>query len=427
MLRYLPVIVAALLTLSMPVQAQSTSDLTEEQAFDAVFADPGNVLLNFQLASIQLKNGNIKEAAGTLERILILLPSNAEAQTLLARVQLSLGNQPEAERLSNIILANDKATAAQKAEATTIIAAIKDAKSAYQFSGAVTVGGGVADNPEGGSRGNLAEQDNGTFSKRAHAEEFTSASLTVNIKRRFISQLPQDINLALSLSSRDYATYDAGDLATFGLTALYSDTFQSGVLRTSVGATRIHIADRHYMNSYSGNVTYLQGFDNGWSGSVGGSVVRQVLKEDANGTGTEKSGNNKTLTVGLGKSVSFGRFTLDTRSSTSRATQMKEAKKTNGVALGFSSTYIPGVTSVTFDYAEDKYRDIADPYSATKKRHDKISTVRLNYLMGLETLSAPNGDEAYLQFAVKYSQAKSNIANFHKYSGDASLSVTKPF
>ena len=77
--------------------------------------------MNFQLASIQLKNGNLKEASGTLERILILLPSNAEAQSLLASVQLRLGNKPESERLSKLIIENDTASAAQKQEARKCI------------------------------------------------------------------------------------------------------------------------------------------------------------------------------------------------------------------------------------------------------------------------------------------------------------------
>ena len=133
--------------------AQDTSSITEEEAFEAVFADPGNILLNFQLASIQLKNGNIKEASGTLERILILLPSNAEAQSLLAAVQLRLGNKPEAERLSNLILENEAATASQKQEATAIIAQIEADRNAYNFTGFVSIGSGISDNPEG-TRGN---------------------------------------------------------------------------------------------------------------------------------------------------------------------------------------------------------------------------------------------------------------------------------
>ena len=173
--------------------AQDTSSITEEEAFEAVFADPGNILLNFQLASIQLKNGNIKEASGTLERILILLPSNAEAQSLLAAVQLRLGNKPEAERLSNLILENEAATASQKQEATAIIAQIEADRNAYNFTGFVSIGSGISDNPEGGSRGNKPET--GTeVSKRARAEEFTTANININLKRRLISQLPQDIN-----------------------------------------------------------------------------------------------------------------------------------------------------------------------------------------------------------------------------------------
>ena len=97
----LALVVATLVPLSHS-WAQETVQVTEEEAFEAVFADPGNILLNFQLASIQLRNGNLKEAAGTLERILILLPDNAEAQSLLAAVQLRLGNKPEAQRLSEL-------------------------------------------------------------------------------------------------------------------------------------------------------------------------------------------------------------------------------------------------------------------------------------------------------------------------------------
>ncbi|MGC6518182.1 MAG: tetratricopeptide repeat protein [Candidatus Puniceispirillaceae bacterium] len=406
--------------------AQENAPLTEEQAFDAVFADPGNILLNFQLASIQLKNGNLKEASGTLERILILLPSNAEAQSLLAAVQLRLGNKPESERLSKLILENDEATDTQKQEASAIIKQIEDEKSAYNFTGFVSVGGGIADNPAGGSRENKAE-GGGTFSKRATAEEFTTANINVNLKRRLISQLPQDINLSLNLSTRDYATYNAGDLSTLGLTALYSDTFQSGVLRTSLGANRIHIDDRHYMNSYDTRLTYLRGLSGGLSATFGASLTRQVLKAAKDGSGTDKTGNTKGLTAGIAKSYSFGRLSLDTRTSTARATAMKNAKRTNGVSVTYSTQLLPGVTSVTFDYAQDKYRAIDSLYSTTKKRADKISTIRANYLIGLESFGPPNGQEAYMTLAAKYASAKSNIANFQKYSGEASVTISKPF
>ena len=48
-------------------------------------------------------------------------------------------------------------------------------------------------------------------------------------------------------------------------------------------------------------------------------------------------------------------------------------------------------------------------------------------MIGLSTLGAPNGTEPYVNFSGKYASAKSNIANFTKYSGDASLTYTQPF
>ena len=404
------------------VYAQQAAPLTEEAAFDAVFADPGNILLNFQLASIQLKNGNLKEASGTLERILILLPNNAEAQSLLASVQLRLGNKPEAERLSNLILENDTATAAQKQEAETLIAQIESERNAYNFTGFASFGTGVADNPIGGSRGNKADSGGELLDKPATAEEFTTANLNINLKRRLISQLPQDINLSFNMTTKDYATYDAGDLSTVGLTASYSDTFQSGLLRTSLGSTRIHIADKHYMNSYDARATYIQSFDGGLSGTIGASLTRQVLK----GTNTNKTGNIEGVSAGLAKIIGQGRLSLDTRYATSTTTEKQYGKTTNGITLGYSTQILPGLTSVSLDYATDKYKDSNTGVSA-KTRSDKTSSIRASYMIGLESFGAPNGSEAFLQIAAKYSSAKSNIENYTKLSGEASVSISQPF
>ena len=48
-------------------------------------------------------------------------------------------------------------------------------------------------------------------------------------------------------------------------------------------------------------------------------------------------------------------------------------------------------------------------------------------MIGLESFGAPNGSEAFLQIAAKYSSAKSNIENYTKLSGEASVSISQPF
>ena len=106
---------------------------------------------------------------------------------------------------------------------------------------------------------------------------------------------------------------------------------------------------------------------------------------------------------------------------------MKNAKTSNGVALSYSTQIIPGVTTIGVDYGEDKYRDFDTLYSTTKKRIDKTSSIRASYVLGLTSFGPPNGEEAFLQVSTKYASAKSNIANFTKLSGEATVSISKPF
>ena len=127
--------------ISMTATAQDEASLiTEDEAFAAVFADPGNVKLNFQLVSIQLQNQHFKEAAGTLERILILLPDNPSAQLLLARVQIQLGNLPEAKRLAGLLVVNETATEDQRKSASRLSRQIDKSKRRLRLSGSLAIG-----------------------------------------------------------------------------------------------------------------------------------------------------------------------------------------------------------------------------------------------------------------------------------------------
>ena len=87
-----------------------TSSLSEEDVlFEKVYNDPGNIKLNFELARLQLKVGNIKGAAATLERILARFENETTAQLLLARINRQLGNPTEANRLYQAIINNTNA------------------------------------------------------------------------------------------------------------------------------------------------------------------------------------------------------------------------------------------------------------------------------------------------------------------------------
>lgn len=77
-------------------------DRTPEAApaveFEDVLANPDDVALNFAWAQIQVQRGDIKGAASTLERILLVAPDQAPIRLLHAIVLFRLGRLDEAER-----------------------------------------------------------------------------------------------------------------------------------------------------------------------------------------------------------------------------------------------------------------------------------------------------------------------------------------
>ncbi|MCE2517218.1 MAG: tetratricopeptide repeat protein [Alphaproteobacteria bacterium] len=249
-------LVSAVLVVPPAVAAGDDGNL-EDQYFEAVFADPTNLILNFKLAGAQLENGNIKGAIGTLERVLTLSPGNNQAQFLIASAHLQIGNTAEARRMFTVLIENPDASDVEVAQARATLAGLDQQSRLFNVSGSVSAGAGLADNPEGGSQGNLSQvsgsivTSSASFTKRALTEEFVTAGANINLQRKLESQNDQSLMISLSTSTKDFAHYHAGDLATVGLSARYlrgvESQFGKGMLNTSISTSRVHIDDKHYL------------------------------------------------------------------------------------------------------------------------------------------------------------------------------------
>jgi len=66
--------------------------------YQQVLADPDNIDLNFRYALTQIRDGNVRGAGATLERILLIQPDLATVRVLFAIVLFRLDNLDEAER-----------------------------------------------------------------------------------------------------------------------------------------------------------------------------------------------------------------------------------------------------------------------------------------------------------------------------------------
>ena len=434
-LRFKKVVLAASLFVGFttgfiaPSFAAETSE-AEDRLFAAVFDDPANLMLNFKLAGAQLENDNIKGAIGTLERILILSPENNQAQFLLGTANLRLGNTTEARRMLMLLLENPKATPTEREQAQAIIDNLNSISKRFTISGVFTFGGGVADNPEGGSVSNLAESGGSVisgFSKEANHEEFATASANVNLAMKLESQRSESLNFGLSTSTKDFSQYNAGDLSTLGVNMRYSRAFEKGMLNTMLNVNRIHIDDKHYMNGYNATVSYSQTLFDRWNGNIAVAAGRNIFKDDHSSNASEKTAKSGSVNLRLARAYKDFQLGGKLGYSTSRATVKSYSRNTQSTGVFATTNFFPGITTVTYDISHTDYSAADADYNTDEKRKDRTHTLGVNYLIGLSSRNIPVGNEARVSVASKYGKSKSNIANFTKYSGEISLTFIKPF
>lgn len=430
--------VCAAMTAGFTSSAIAAGDASalEDQYFEAVFEDPTNLLMNFKLAGAQLSNGNIKGAIGTLERVLTLSPGNNEAQFLIASAHLQIGNTAEARRMFTLVVENPTATDLEKREATKQLVNLDKLSQRYFISGTVNAGVGFADNPEGGSVSNLSEvsgdvlADSASFTKRARTEEFATASANINIQQKLESQNDESVVVSLSTSTKEFANYNAGDLATLGLSARYMRTLESdfgkGMLNTGLSTSRVHIDDKHYLNSYGATASYSQTIYQRWNANVNAGVNRSVFKKSFSAATSLKTALNKNIGVRFARAYKNFQLGAKLGYATSKATANFNSKKTNSAGLFVSTNIIPGITTFGLDLNHSDHKAAEVVYS-DEKRQDRTQSASITYVLGLSSFSAPVGNEARMTISSKYGKTKSNIANFTKYAGEISLGFLKPF
>lgn len=74
-------------------------------SYEDVLADPDNIELNYKFAKSQIARGNLRQAAATLERILMVDPALPKVRLTYAIILYRLDNLPEAQRELNALRA----------------------------------------------------------------------------------------------------------------------------------------------------------------------------------------------------------------------------------------------------------------------------------------------------------------------------------
>lgn len=136
--------------------AASPSD-AEDIPFEKILAAPGDLVLNERFAREQIGRGDLRGAATTLERILILAPGRDRTRLLYAAVLYRLDALQDAERELRIVLARP-APADVLAEAKAYLKLVEGRRRKTHFDARVSVGYGYDDN-----RNSAADSDTNLF------------------------------------------------------------------------------------------------------------------------------------------------------------------------------------------------------------------------------------------------------------------------
>ncbi|AKO65018.1 hypothetical protein VI34_03655 [Methylophilales bacterium MBRSG12] len=407
---------------------------TEEELFEQVFDNPQSLELNFKLARIQLKNGNLKGAAASLERILVRFENESTAQLLLARINRQLKNFTEADRLYNQIISNPNAPQENIALARQELGLAEDAKgeqSLWAFNGFYSVGWGKRNNARAASINNEVFYSGTIYTSAVsdEAEYFRQGILGLNLSRGFESSNDRLIS-SVSLNDRSYdSSYKDGRNQSYNFTLGYDKEMFNGYTRFSVNGGEMHLAKQNFLGFTGIRIDHrrvlmpnlLLNF------GVGGTKL-DFRYYDGIPDNNLKSGWNHTANIGLTKTWKRFRGNINYTAGRMSAKEDYYSYKSDRVDMSLTTDYGIGSTTIFKSFTKNNYEDVNTGISPNIERRDVINNYGVSWSIGLKNYDIPSATEPTL--TIFYSQG-SNLSNLVNYKRDDNrewmLSISQNF
>ncbi|MGB1919863.1 MAG: hypothetical protein ACPHRC_09975, partial [Candidatus Puniceispirillales bacterium] len=368
-----------------------------------------------------------KAAIVTLERILIFNPLDLNAHILLMQINLLTGNDIDARRYAERILTLKHATDDQIREAEQVIAKLKAENQPFVFSGFLALGGGIDDNPEGGSKGNraLIGDSIATLDKQARAEEFMTTSLLLDMTYRLENQSRSQLQMRLHQNVRDYSHYNDGDLSSTGISTNLAHQLRSVRFGAALNANHIAINGSHLLDIYGSDVHITHNLANRLSGTLTTSISRRVYK-DRQANATLQTGNNYLARYRITKAYDYAQIGSYISTEYTDATAPWERYTLHRIGADITTNILPGLTMIAASYAYRDHPHLHPAYGSTY-RTDIRRDITLTHHIGLQHLTTPKPGETRLTTRASIRNESSSIANYHRNSGEVSMIITRYF
>jgi len=233
--------------------AQAAAANASAVTFEQILAAPGDVNLNERFAHEQINRGDLRGAATTLERVLILAPGRDRTRLLYAAVLYRLDALQDAERELRLVLARP-APADVLAEAAAYLKLVEGRKRKTHFDARVSVGYGYDDN-----RNSAAATDTNLFfgvpvvlnpSSRRRDDTNVTFAGALGITREFGGSKPQKAFLNLGYYRGEQTLLDALDLQAYSVSGGAALRYRGYAITPVIGFDHVLLSQSTYLRDW---------------------------------------------------------------------------------------------------------------------------------------------------------------------------------
>ena len=399
-----------------------------EQAnlIDLLFADPGNLQLNFAVFQEQLSANDLDGASATLERVLLIDPKSKLAKVLLADVNLRKGNFLVARNILVTLLDEDDTPDDMAERAGLLLEQVEDRLETFKVQTRLALELGHTENAFGRAKSDEILFLNLPLTNTTpdKSDVYANYSVSVTALRELNRQTPTLLEAGVSVTGRDTRHKDLSDLRT--LAANVSLT-EKAMINKSLGAFASVSRVNHLSFNRNAGLFFAVSMPvaNGWELNQSISASRSTYATYP-GLAANTGRSDRSLVAKLGISRQFERALVNLALSAGRSKARNKIYDRKFRKAEFTMAGMLGDFSLTGTLSRQWTRnDHADPFVSplkSKQRQDARS-LKVQY---------PRGGNVGGLFFVPYmrmssTSTKSNIPNNRREGAEAAIGIETAF
>ena len=406
-----------------------------EVTYEDILRNPDDIDTNFAYAQIQIARGDVRSAAATLERILLINQDLPRVRLLYAIVLFRLDNLDEAERELRAVRPMEMPPSL-RAELDRYLEQIELRRKRTRYAMTASLGFQYDwnRNSAAASGVNLISDLPGNLDghSRRKQDQSLNAVTRFDVTHDLGYQARHRFNGSLTYYRGEQVHLSELDLqAASGEIGGVYDAAPTAIIPTLYGR-RIMLANQFYSYNQGANLRAEHQITGELQGFVFGEAERQIYRSIAESTSArEKTGPQFTVGGGFNYALN-SEMKVGIELSSIRKRAARNYNSYDGEAVTLSHTWLLGAGQFLLSSLGgeiDRYEE-GDPSVSEMSRRDRIGRLRVTYGVPVAALADPEGTIPFLRdltFTVSGEAIRqsSNLTNYTYNNRRASIGLSK--